>query len=229
MNRVVIILTLIVVFYPFNLSSTTMSSDNYQIWADTFDIGGAEPGSSESYQLSETLGESIVDSSGIQSTNYKILAGFREMYPDRSLTFSVDVSSLELGTLSTSRATTGSHTMSVTTNADNGVTITVGGNTLARKDGADMIPAIGSTPAASKPGTEQFGIRLAAAGTSPIAQVTSAYDGTLGYAYNSGDIIVSSSGPINTTTLTVFYLVNIGDTKPGEYSTILTYTATGSY
>lgn len=205
----------------------TMSSTNYQIIADVFSTGGSYS-SSASYSLSDTLSEAVIWSATSTSATYGIKVGFQEMYPDGFLTFSVSASSINLGTLVASAASTGSHTMAVDTNAINGFTVTVSGSTLT--SGADTIDSIGAVSAASSPGSEQFGINLSAAGTAPIGSVAGVY-GTAGeYAFNSGDTIASATIDINETTYTVTYLANITNaTESGNYSTILTYTAIANF
>lgn len=81
----------------------------------------------------------------------------------QSLTFSLGANSLNLGTLSTAAAVTGSHTMNVSTNATNGMSVTVSGSTLTF--GANTITACGAG-CTSSAGTKQFGINLVA-NTSP--------------------------------------------------------------
>ncbi len=215
-----------------------MESANYVIWADVFSSGGTEDSTSANYSLSDTIGEAIILSATSTSVNYGTKAGFREMYPDQYLTLSVSATAVDLGTLSTSEAKTGSHTMTVATNAVGGFTTTVLGSTLT--SGANDINAIGAAAAASTPGTEQFGINLVANtspsvganpnGTSPIGSAANQYNTADFFAFHTGDTVATSTQAINSTIFAVSYLANIAtDTVAGSYSTTLTYSATANF
>ncbi|MDP3793810.1 MAG: hypothetical protein Q8R07_03600, partial [Candidatus Uhrbacteria bacterium] len=155
----------------------------------------------------------------------------------QSLTFSLSANSLALGTLSSGAVTSGSHTITVGTNAANGVAVTYSGATLT--SGANTITAM-STAAASSVGTEQFGINakdnvtpnvgLECSGTPTIATAATGYATVDNFKFVSGETIVSSSGSINDTTCTISYIANItAATEAGSYSTTLTYIATGNF
>lgn len=219
--------------YPVTIDAR-IDSTNYTIWADVFSAGGDEGSSSTNYKLSDTIGEGTILSATTTSSGYGIKAGFRELYADHYITFSVSASSLSLGTLLNTTVKTGSHTMTVETNAAVGFTIAVSGGTLT--SGSNTITAIGATAAASSPGTEQFGINLVAntapsvgagpSGTSPIGSVVDPYGTTNTFAYVSGSTVASSTQDINETVFTVSYIANISSaTEIGGYSTTLTYSA----
>jgi hypothetical protein len=239
MYKIIILLVIVLTFFSLShIVTATMSSDNFQIWADAIGVSGDESASSDNYGVRDTVGEPITQSATSTSESYGVKAGFREMYQDQSLTFSLGTDSLDLGEFKTDGTAASSHTMVITTNADNGFTITVTGETLS--NGTDIIDAIGSTATNSLIGTKQFGINLVAntvpiigadpSGTSPIGTTNSPYNTTNQFAYNSGDTVASSSGPINETTYTVSYIVNVDSTlSKGAYSTVLTYTATGKW
>lgn len=239
MKRVFIVsLALALWFFGTSNWVAGMSSENYQIESDGFGVSGQENQTSENYILSETVGETIANSATSSSANYAIKDGFREMYQDLSLTFSVGSNSVSLGTLSATEAKTASHTMSITTNAPAGFNITVAGATLT--SGGNTIDAVGGTAAASSVGTEQFGINLVAntspavganpSGTSPIGAAASQYNTANYFAYRSNDTIATSSAAINATTYTVSYLANVSSaTESGNYATTLTYTATANW
>ena len=212
-------------------------STNYTIWADVFSSGGSEESSSTNYQLSDTIGEGVILSATTTSTGYGIKAGFRELYADQFVTFSVSASSVDFGTLSASAASTASHTMTIDTNATGGFTVTVAGSTLT--SGSDTITEIGSTAAVSSAGSEQFGINLVAntspsvgaapSGTAPIGSAPSPYGTADNFAYSTGSTVASASQDINETTYTVSYIANIASgTESGTYTTTLTYSATAN-
>ncbi|MFA6410270.1 MAG: hypothetical protein WCW26_01705 [Candidatus Buchananbacteria bacterium] len=227
----------ILLFLPVKIWAYTTST-NYVIWADVFNSGGTEDSSSTSYGLQDSIGESVILSNTSTSASYGLKAGFREMYPDEYITFSVSATALNLGTLSTAAASSGSHTMTVDTNAANGFAVTMSGTTLT--SGVNTISAIGAVAAASAPGSSQFGINLAAntvpavgadpTGTAPIGSAVSPYNSTNFFAFNSGDTVASAAVLTNQTVFTVSYLANISSAvAAGAYSTTLTYSATANF
>lgn len=213
-------------------------STSYIIFGDVISTGGAESSDSASYSLSDTIGEAIILSATSTSSGYGIKAGFRELYADQFVTLTIADTTVNLGTLSSSDDSTDSHTMVIATNATNGMSVTVSGNTLT--SGGNTITAIGGTETASSPGTEQFGINLVAntspavgsgaSGTSPIGAAANHYNVANSFAFSSGNTVATSTGAINSTTLTVSYVANISSaTEDGTYTTTLTYAATGSF
>lgn len=163
----------------------------------------------------------------------------------QTLTFSISDNSIGFGTLNTAAArfatgdTTGSateveaHTLSASTNASNGYTITVKGATLTHAtNGSFTILAIGGTNTVSSVGTEQFGLRMTASGgsgtvTSPYAASGFAYAGT---ASTASQVASLSNGDGVTTTYSVRYIANIASTtEAGSYSANLIYVATGNF
>lgn len=154
-----------------------------------------------------------------------------------SMSFSLGATSVALGTLSSSAVTSGSHTVTLATNAASGMVLTYSGTTLT--SGANTITAM-STAAASSVGTEQFGINakdnttpnvgLECSGTAPIAAAATGYATVDNFKFVSGETILSSAAGINSTSCTISYIANIlGSTEAGSYTTTLTYTATATF
>ena len=159
----------------------------------------------------------------------------------QTLTFSISDNSIGFGTLSfsTARWATGdetgttseteAHTLAVATNAASGYTTTVKGATLTF--GAATVTAIGGSNTASSTGTEQFGLRLTAAGGS--GAVTAPYAAS-GYAY-AADVsttsqVAAATAASATTTYSVRYLANITTgTEAGAYAATLTYVTTANF
>lgn len=217
-----------------NNSGAVMTSDNYQIWADAISVGGGEDQTSNNYTLRDTLGEVSIGLSS--STNDNIRAGFREMeyyLGDEVLTLSLDSSSLSFGDLDAEQTKTVDHSLTVDTNAHNGVSVTYSGDTLTCSAciGVNTVSAMGSSPTESQVGTSQFGFNVIySTGTSPIASSISPYNTTDFYAFDSSNEIINSNRPINATTFTIKYIANIdGNEKPGSYATTITYTATANF
>lgn len=181
---------------------------------------------------SGTLGIAIVASGGDQ---VNITATV-----DPTISFATTDSTIGYGTLSSSAArwangaATGSatevtaHDLTAATNAASGYTIYVLGATLT--SGLNTIDAIGGSATASTIGTEQFGLKVSAAGGSGSAVAPYA---SADYAYNATttqDDIATSTVPSTTTTFSITYIGNItATTEPGSYATTLTYTATGLF
>ncbi len=159
---------------------------------------------------------------------------------NESLTFTVSDNSIGFGTLDpgAARYATGdtngtgteteAHNLIVGTNAANGYTMTVSGNTLT--SGLFTVNAIGSSNTASSVGTEQFGLRMNASGG--IGVVSAPYAAS-GFAFDTAafpDQIASATGASANTTYSVRYLANIGaNTEAGTYSATLTYVATANF
>ncbi|MFA6511982.1 MAG: right-handed parallel beta-helix repeat-containing protein [Patescibacteria group bacterium] len=159
---------------------------------------------------------------------------------DPSITLSISDTAIGFGSLSDAAARyatddeAGSdseveaHTVTASTNSDNGYSITVQGSTLT--SGGDTISAIGPVNTASDPGTEQFGLRMTASGGS--GAVSAPYAAS-GFALDTAafpDEVVSSSTADSGTTYSARYLANIsGPTEAGIYNAILTYIVVGSF
>jgi hypothetical protein len=160
-----------------------------------------------------------------------------------SMTMELSDATIGFGTLSASAAryatgdTSGSgtetsaHTIAVSSSGTSGYSLYIRGSTLTRNGGSETISAIGSTPAASSPGTEQFGIRASVSGGS--ATVASPYNHASNYGYDATNLLQSLLGgasSASTDTFTLRYLCNISNlTEAGNYTTTLTYTAVGSF
>jgi len=152
------------------------------------------------------------------------------------LTFSLGSSTVNLGPLTSDVTGSGTSTLTASTNATNGYSVTVSGNTLT--SGINTITALGSKTA-STTGTPQFGINLkdnatpnvgAEVSGSGTATATTNYGEADKYMFVSGDNIASSSGPTNSNTFTVSYIANVATTTAiGDYSTTLTYIVTGNF
>lgn len=162
----------------------------------------------------------------------------------QSLTFSLSDNTVGFGALSASAAryATGdaagsgsdaadAHTMSASTNASSGYSITIDGSTLTCSAcGGATVTAIGGTAVASSVGNEQFGARLAV--NSGNGSAASPYNGS-NWALDTisfPDAIASGGGDGATTEFGARYIANIGAaTDAGSYSAIVTYIATATF
>jgi len=144
--------------------------------------------------------------------------------------------SIDLGILSASQANAGQSQFATATNDPTGYNIFALGNTMT--SGNNTIPAL-PAPAASFPGTGQFGINLRAnlippIGQNPVGLGTASpaanYNIPNRFTFIPGDNIASSAINTNYNRMTVSYLVNIPSNQtPGVYSTTITYLATVSF
>jgi len=155
----------------------------------------------------------------------------------QTLTFSLGANTLALGTLSSTAVVSGSHTVTVATNAASGMVLTVAGATLT--SGAFTITAC-ATGCTSTTGSEQFGINLVAnttpvvgaavSGTAPIGAAATNYNTANTFRFATGETIASAAAGINSSVFTVSYITNIsGATEAGSYTATLTYTATATF
>lgn len=161
----------------------------------------------------------------------------------QSLTFSISDVSIGFGTLNAAAARyatgdtlgnaaeTEAHTLIVGTNAANGYSLTASGTTLTCSScGGATVTAIGAANTASSAGTEQFGIRLNAAGGSGAVSAPYA---AAGFAFDTAafpDQVASASGATSNTTYSARYLANIAaNTEAGTYSSTITYVATANF
>lgn len=147
---------------------------------------------------------------------------------DEHLTLAVTGATAALSTLSTSSITTNSNAVfTVSTNIATGYVTSIYGATLATN--GYTINGFGATETASVPGTEQFGLKAAAAGGSGAVQAP--FSGT-GYAFvaNTPMIVGKATSTSETTTYTLTFGANITTTtEAGSYATTITVTAAGIY
>jgi hypothetical protein len=143
----------------------------------------------------------------------------------------------DMGQLDSNSTLVAKSQMAVGTNATSGFAITAVGTPLAA--GTNVIDGI-TTPTASDPGTNQFGINLVQntapaigddpEGTFANAQPTPGYDTPNEYKYVSGDVVASSPNVSLMKKFTVSYIVNSSpNLRAGVYSTTITYIASGRF
>lgn len=167
----------------------------------------------------------------------------------QALTFSISANSLNFGNLdsaatryasSTNAAgdsrDTIAHTLTVSTNAPAGYSITVQGQTLtSQQNASNTINAIGITPAATSTGigTEQFGIYATKSG-GVNGTIDPTYSGGPLFGYDAtattSAVFASGSSPTNLETYSLHYAANIAAlTEAGSYSASLVYVSTANF
>jgi len=189
-----------------------------------FGIGGDPALTGTAYNANASAGDLGVGTSS--STNFSAQAGFltpREEY----LEMVVSASTIDLGTLSTSSASTGTATFYVRAYTSSGYNVQTVSNTPTN-GGVSLDPM--TSTAVSSPGTEQFGINLVTNsspttfGTDPVKQPNSGYAygapatgyGTANqFRYNAGETIATSPKGIGQTDYTISYIANISPVSEG--------------
>ena len=218
------------------------SSTNYQIDESFIGPGGSLESNSTNYQTAPGQ-QSIGNPGGVgdsNSTNYSAQSGYTTT-SDPSLACVTNSSSISLGGLSTSVATTATATFSVLNYTSYGYIVQIIGNTPSMS--SHNLTALSSN-AASSPGTEQFGINLVAnsspsVGADPVQDPNSSfsfgeaaanYDTTNSFRYVNGETIAEAPKSSGKTDYTISYLVNTATTTPGgTYSGSQTLVCTGTY
>lgn len=157
-----------------------------------------------------------------------------------TLSFSLGSNLVDLGLLSSSSTSTASHTFSASSNAPEGFIVFVKGTTLST-DFGPTISAIGASATSSSVGVEQFGLNLRGNSSPSVGQDVVVNSGSCGYGNgfdtinnfkfeeNVSNILTNISAPADCE-YTVSYISNINSlTEAGKYSTVLTYTITGTF
>lgn len=220
-----------------NTYALNPKSANYELNEVQFGSGSLHNASSTSYKANESLGNTTGGRSS--SSNYQAFNGF--LTPNEPfLSISVGTTNVNLNTLSTTSAATGTGTFSVTAYVDSGYVVESVNNPPTQEDGHPLKNL--TTPSASSPGTEQFGINMVQNlttcatpspvnfGSNPVALPSNTYaNGIAATGYNTcglfkyvpGDVIAQSSNPgWGETDYTISYLVNIAAYTPAGHYTM---------
>jgi hypothetical protein len=223
---------------PTDGTGAAVVSPNDRIIVGYTAVNSVNPSSAASYliSISGTFGDTGDITVNILTDDQVVISAT----VPQSLTFSISDNSIGFGSLSAASAryadSSGAgagaegeaHNLIVGTNASNGYTMTLAGNTLT--SGANTVTAIGAANTASSAGTEQFGVRFnAAGGTGAVSAPYAA----AGFAFDSGafpDQVATAAGASANTTYSARYLANItASTEAGSYTATLTYVATANF
>ena len=207
----------------------TASSSNYEV-TDTQFGAGTNSGCSASYCASDTAGNLVVGSGS--SANYT--AEFGSKTSDNPLLEVISLgNNINFGTFSTAATATATTQFSVRAYEVGSYDVQIAGNPPSYAGHELDTP---STPTASDPGTEQFGINLVAntfpsIGSDPVqvpnstfsfGEAASGYNTPNEFQYSDGGIIAQSDTSTGQTDYTVSMIINISNVTPaGQY--------TGSY
>jgi len=207
------------------------SSPNYSVNEVYFGTGGELNACSTNYCSKQAAGETTVGNAA--SSNYQTQAGFNTS-DTPLLEVNVNGGTYDMGVLDSTMAHTALVTFTVRNYLSNGYAIHLAGSAPTMTSGAatHTLPGL-SSPTASNPGTEQFGVNLRA-NTSPSvgANIQQLPDSTFGFGaaaadYNivnsfkfvNNDTIASSAKSSGTTLYTLSIIANIAAQTPaGQYT-----------
>lgn len=205
--------------FPMEAGMVDMSSTNYKIFVDVISVGG-DLTNSTNYQVNSVMGEAGgVHETVSTSTNYSLAAGFQAM-AGVALSATLSTNAVSLGALNVNQVVTASQTITVTTNATNGYTVTIQEDGNLRS-GTDDINDV--TDGAVTIGKEEYGIRTSGA----VGQMNNSDT-----AITSSPQIVATNSTLATneqTAITYKAAAAVGDTQSGNYSHIVTFTTVANY
>lgn len=212
----------------------TSQSPNYELEQPEFGAGAALETCSGQYCARATIGELTPGESRSSGT-----AAFSSLTTDSepALEVIVEPGESNLGVLSVDKTATKTSIIKIRTHMSDGYTLQIVGDP-PKYDSYTL--ATPSTPTASMPGTEQFGINLVANTTPEVGadpeQVPSG-EFSFGYAmedyaepnkfmYRSGDVVAMSEAESGITEFTVSMIVNVSNQTPaghftGDYAAII--------
>ncbi len=134
----------------------------------------------------------------------------------QTLSFALSATSADLGTLSDSAVSTDDHTLTVSTNASGGYSLTGEGSTLT--SGSDTIPFV--TDGTVTTGVSEYGVAFSGASGHPAGDQD----------LSTATTVASSTGPTSNATTTATYKASIDASQPaGSYTSAITYIATATF
>jgi hypothetical protein len=228
-----------------------LTSPHYEVNEDFFGSGGVLNTCSAAYCSKQALGELGVGN--VTSPNFQANGGFNTTNTPL-LTMSVAGGTFDLGILSTGATNSISTTFSVENYISDGYVVELAGTTL--NDSTNSYPFHTFTsPTAATPGTEQFGVNLAA-NTSPSVgavpnqipnstfsfghvahnynegggRTSISYDSVNNFLFDSGDVVAFSNSSSGQTAYTLSVIADqSGSTPAGQYGTTLNIIAVPSF
>lgn len=207
--------------------AVTSSSNNYQVTETQFSSGTNTRSCSGSYCAKVTIGDTAIGSAanGVNTAKFGSDVG-----SDPLLEMIVEAGESNLGVLTTETTATKVTKVKIRTHLSEGYVLQIIGDP-PKYSGHTLKTS--NTPAQSVPGTEQFGINLAA-NTNPVVgenlvQVPDAqtsfgvvadnYKAPNLFMFMSGDVVARSTTSSGQTDYTISMIVNIANETPaGKYS-----------
>lgn len=213
-------------------------SSSFKLSESSIGAGSTVQSSSSNFKASDAVGDTTIGNSS--STNFQVNSG-NKTPNDPNLAVSITSGNIAFPDFSAATTSVATATFSVLNYTSYGYVVLIAGTTPT--NGTKSIPAMGTTiPAASSPGTEQFGINLVA-NTSPISFGANPNNGNYGFGstvtnyntpnvfrYTNGETIAKATKSSGVTNYTISYIVNVAGLTPGgQYTTNQTLIVTGTY
>lgn len=192
------------------LTLGSMSSATYSIYADVVGADGTVSSTGTTYSLNDTPGEAVAGT--VTSTSYELRGGFQASEEDESLSFTVSASSLALGTLSRTQVSAASTTLTVTSNALTGYSVSISGTSGTMPDGVrDGAVSVDS---------EEYGVAVSGADSAVTGDASVA----------SGLVLASAATAVSGSETTVTFKASINAASTaGTYSQTVTLTASANF
>lgn len=197
--------------------------DNLNINSTPYLSGGLAYSLNNAISISTYVPPYLYFCSGTSLPNYNCNANNNSSY-------------LNFGNLTPNKTATGTSQLVIATNAQNGYTIDLTGDTLSSGD--IQLPAL-NTPSQSIPGDNQFGLNLtqnsvpgvgAPINGPGIGQIGSLYNQPNLFSFVPNSTLASANQPSDYIEYTISYIINISsDQHPGQYATTLTYVAAANF
>ncbi|MFH1404819.1 MAG: hypothetical protein ABIH21_01820 [Patescibacteria group bacterium] len=198
------------------ISQAESSSTNFKLWGHSFTSGGASM-SSSNYITKGSAADNSTDK--MTSTNYLSEAGFESLYEEPKLTMSLSETTVVLGTLVTGTFATGSITVSVSTNADFGYSLSLTETRAIQNTQGNIIDDVSDGDVTA--GSEEFGVAVSGTDASfanDRAVTGSALTLASRSTWSAGvDSVISFKAAISETT------------QYGDYSGSYTFIVTSNY
>ncbi len=213
--RLFSIITIILLFSPVTTRSA-MTGGDFQIFADSFSILEDQFSSGGDFGLFGTGGEFFAENA--TGNTFVLRGGFQAMERG-SLSLVVSTTSVALGQLSSAAVTSGSLTLTVTTDSNTGYAVTVleDGN-LRKGNGGDVDNIDDVSDGAVTAGVEEYGIRTVGGG-GQLAADTAVTGAAL--------TVASLNSPVSLQATTVQFRASVqtSKTRQGSYTHEVTFSA----
>jgi len=205
------------------------ASNNYKVEESFFGAGGELDASSAHYKAKQSLGETAVGNAA--SAHYQFQGGFNTT-DQPLLEFAVNGGTFDMGILDAISTGAVQTTFSIRNYLSNGYTVLIKGAVPSTTAGSSHTLTALTSPTGSSPGSEQFGVNLAAntnpsIGAAPAQSPDSSFSfgsATTDYAnpnlfkFIDGDTIAYSPSSSGQTNYTISLIANISrDTPAGQY------------
>jgi hypothetical protein len=235
-----VLLGMVLALWPSYALAQSSSSTNYRVDQTLFGTGGELDAQSNTYRARATAGELGIGQT--DSSSYRAFAGFNTT-DEPFIEFVVTNNNINLGYLDTNSVSTATGTFYVRAWQASGYVVRTESDPPTNPSGGHQMDAL-TSPTASTPGTEQFGINVVDnsspnVGANPqqvpdntfsFGTAATGYGGANLFKYVKGDTIAQSQQSTSVTIYTISYIFNIDETTPsGQYTFTHILVATGTY